>query len=127
MSSKLHKNINNDDIIQISLIMIDNDEENSELSILWIIRILKYYVNIDKESIQSLLNNDTEINMMLYNIILKLRLIIQSNIAVMMKNVRNLKLLFIRYISDVIIRIEDMIIRQSYFIFKKDSNAYILD
>ena len=34
LSSKLHKNINNDTIIQISLTIINNDEENSELSIL---------------------------------------------------------------------------------------------
>jgi len=34
LSSKLCENINNDEIIQISLIVIDNDEENSELSIL---------------------------------------------------------------------------------------------
>ena len=34
LSSKLHKNIDNDEIVQISLIIIDNDEESSELSIL---------------------------------------------------------------------------------------------
>ena len=50
LSSKLHKNIDNDEVIQILLIAIDNDEENSELSILWAVRILKYHVNIDKKS-----------------------------------------------------------------------------
>ena len=34
LSSELYKNINDDKIIQISLIMIDNDEKSSELSIL---------------------------------------------------------------------------------------------
>ena len=34
LSLKLHENINNDEIVQISSIMIDNDEESSELSIL---------------------------------------------------------------------------------------------
>src|SRR5947207_14977190 len=32
--SELHKNIDDDEIIQISSTVIDNDEENSELSIL---------------------------------------------------------------------------------------------
>ena len=32
--SKLHENINDDEIVQISLIIINNNEKNSELSIL---------------------------------------------------------------------------------------------
>ena len=44
-----------------------------------------------------------------------------------MKDVRNLKSSFIRYIFDVIIRIENVIIKQSFFIFEKNSNACILD
>ena len=88
---------------------------------------MKYHININKEIIQSLLNSSTEINMMLYNITLKLKLVIQLNIAVVMKDVRNLKLSFIEYISDMIVRIEDMIVRQSFFIFKKNLNAYIFN
>ena len=107
--------------------MIDNNEENSELSILWIIRILKYHVNINKETVQSLLNNDVEINVMLYHITLKLKLVIQSNIVITMKDVRNLKSSFIRYIFDVTVRIEDVIVKQSFFIFEKNLNACILD
>ena len=52
---------------------------------------------------------------------------IQLNIAVVMKDAENLKLSFIRYISNVIIRIENVIIKQSFFIFEKNSNACILD
>ena len=44
-----------------------------------------------------------------------------------MKDAENLKSSFIRYIFDVIIRIEDVIIKQSFFILEKDSNACILD
>ena len=127
LSSKLHKNIDNDEIVQISLIIIDNDEESSELSILWAVEILKYCINIDKETVQSLLNNDAEINVILYYIALKLKLVIQSNIVVAMKDVRNLKSSFIEYISNVIIRIENVIIKQSFFILEKNSNACILD
>ena len=88
---------------------------------------MKYHVNIDKESIQNLLNNSTEINVMLYHVALKLKLAVQLNIAVVMKNAENLKLSFIEYISDVTVRIKDMIIKQSFFILEKDLNACILD
>ena len=76
LSLKLCENIDNNKVIQISLTVINNDKKNSELNVLWIIKILKYCVNINKEIVQSLLNSNTEINMMLYNIILKLELII---------------------------------------------------
>ena len=124
---KLCKNINNDEIVQISLIVIDNDEKDSELSILWAVEILKYHINIDKKTVQSLLNNDIEINMMLYYVALKLKLVIQLNVVVVMKNAKNLKLLFIEYISDMTVRIENVIIKQSFFILEKNLNACILD
>jgi len=88
---------------------------------------LKYHINIDKEIIQSLLNSDAEINMMLYHIALKLKLVIQLNVAVVMKDARNLKSSFIKYISDMTVRIEDVIIKQSFFILEKNSNACIFD
>ena len=74
-----------------------------------------------------MLNNSAEINMILYNIALKLELVIQLNIIIMIKNIENLKLSFIKYISDVIVKIKDMIVKQSFFILEKDSNACILD
>ncbi len=88
---------------------------------------MKYYINIDKKIIQSLLNNNIEINMILYNIMLKLELMIQLNIIVMMKDVRNLKLSFIKYISNMIVKIENMIVKQLFFILEKNLNACILD
>ena len=88
---------------------------------------MKYYINIDKEIVQNLLNSNAEINVILYHIALKLKLMIQSNIAVVMKDAKNLKSSFIRYISDVTIRIENVIIKQSFFILEKDLNACILD
>ena len=88
---------------------------------------MKYCVNINKEIVQSLLNNSIEINVILYHIALKLKLIVQSNIVVAMKDVENLKLSFIRYISDVTVRIENVIVKQSFFILEKNLNACILD
>ena len=88
---------------------------------------MKYCVNIDKETVQSLLNSSIEINVMLYHIALKLRLVIQSNIVIVMKDAEDLKLSFIEYILDVTVRIKDVIVKQSFFILKKNSNACILD
>ena len=45
----------------------------------------------------------------------------------MIKDAENLKLSFIEYISDMIIRIKDMIIKQLFFILEKSLNAYNLD
>ena len=88
---------------------------------------MKYHINIDKEIIQSLLNSSTEINVMLYNIVLKLGLAVQLNVAVVMKDAGDLKSSFIRYIPDVTVRIEDVIVRQSFFILEKNLNACIFD
>ena len=126
LSLKLYENINDDEIIQISLTVIDN-EKSSELSILWAIEILKYCINIDKKTVQNLLNNDVEINVILYHIALKLKLVIQLNIVITMKDAENLKSSFIKYIFDVIVRIKNVIIKQSFFILEKNSNACIFD
>ena len=64
---------------------------------------------------------------MLYHIALKLRLAVQSNVTVVMKDAENVKSSFIRYISDVAVRIEDVIVKQSFFILEKELNACILD
>ena len=88
---------------------------------------MKYHVNIDKEIIQSLLNSSIEINVMLYHVALKLKLVIQLNVAVAMKDAENLKSSFIEYISDVTIRIEDVIVKQLFFILEKNLNACILN
>ena len=88
---------------------------------------MKYYINIDKKIVQNLLNSRAEINVILYHVVLKLKLVIQLNIVIMMKDARNLKLLFIKYISDMIIRIKNVIIKQSFFILEKSLNVCILD
>ena len=88
---------------------------------------MKYQANIEKENVMCLLNSETEINIILYYIALKLELAVQSNIIVAMKEAKDLKSLFIRYIPDVSIRIGDMMIKQLFFILEKGLNSYILD
>ena len=88
---------------------------------------MKYHINIDKKIIQNLLYNNIEINVILYHIALKLKLVIQSNIAVVIKNAENLKLSFMKYIFAMIIRIKNIIVKQLFFIFEKNSNACIFN
>ena len=64
---------------------------------------------------------------MLYHIMLKLGLVVWLNIIVMMKEVEDLKSSFIKYISNVSVRIEDVMIKQPFFILKKGLNLCILD
>ena len=58
---------------------------------------------------------------------LKLRLMIQLNVIIIMKDARDLKLSFIEYIFDIAVRIKDVIIKQSFFILEKELNTCILD
>ena len=74
-----------------------------------------------------LLNSGAEINIILYYIALKLKLAVQSNITITMKETGDLKSSFIRYISDVPVRIGDVVIKQLFFILEKGLNSCILD
>ena len=72
---------------------------------------LKYQVNIEKENITYLLNNEAEINIMLYHIILKLELAVQLNVTIAMKGAGDLKSPFIKYIPDISVRIGDVMVK----------------
>ena len=74
-----------------------------------------------------LLNNEIEINIMLYYIMLKLELTVWSNIIVVIKEVGDLKLSFIGYIPDVSVKIEDVMVKQLFFILEKSLNLCILN
>jgi len=49
------------------------------------------------------------------------------NVIIAIKGAGDMKLSFIEYISDILIRIEDVIVWQSFFILKKRLNSCILD
>ena len=86
-------------------------KSKDELNNLWAIKTLKYQVNIGKENVICLLNSGAEINVMLYHIVLKLELIMWLNVIVTMKEAGDLKLLFIEYIPDVLVKIRDVVIK----------------
>ena len=73
-----------------------------------------------------LLNNGAEINVMLYHIVLKLELMMQLNVTVIMKEAGDLKSPFIEYISNIPVRIGDVVIKQLFFILEKGLNLCIL-
>ena len=63
---------------------------------------------------------------MLYYVALVLELVIRLNVTIVMKDAGDMKLSFIEYIPDILIRIEDVIVWQSFFILKKKLNSCIL-
>ena len=121
---ELQNDVDDNGIIQVSLTVIKSKDELNDL---WIIKTLKYQVNIEKENMTCLLNSKAEINIILYHIVLKLELAVQLNIIVIMKEAGDLKSPFIRYIPDVPVRIKDVVVKQLFFILEKGSNSCILD
>ena len=87
---------------------------------------MKFSVIIDNERIQSLLNSDSEVNILLYHIALALELAIQLNVTVVIKEAENEKSSFLEYISDMSVQIDDVMIRQSFFVLEKGLNSCIL-
>ena len=64
---------------------------------------MKFFVIINNEKVQSLLDSNLEVNILLYHITLALELTIWLNVTVVMKEAENEKLLFLEYISDILI------------------------
>src|SRR5438876_8958851 len=86
LSAELQKKIDIDEsVMKISSDAIQNaDDENAEFKKLWTIEILQFDMNIDKESVPSLLDNDAEVNILLYHVVLALGLTIQTRVKVTM-------------------------------------------
>jgi len=72
-------------------------------------------------------NSKTEVNILLYSITLFLKLAVRTNVMVQMKETRNYKSLFIEYVSDISVKIENVIVHQSFFILEKESIFCILE
>ena len=87
---------------------------------------MKFSVIINNKRVQTLLNNNLKVNILLYHIALVLELTIWSNITVVMKEVKNEKSSFLEYISDVSVQIDNIMVRQPFFVLEKDSNSCIL-
>ena len=86
----------------------------------WAVKLLKYFVKIKNDKMMTMFDSETEVNIILYMIILKLRLAAYSKIAVHMEKAENHKSIFIDYISNVLICIKNVKILQLFFLLKKN-------
>ena len=74
----------------------------------------------------TMFDSEAEVNIMLYVITLKLKLAAHSKIAVHMKKTENYKSIFISYISDILMCIENVRVLQLFLLLKKKMNLCIL-
>ena len=63
-------------------------------------------------------DNEAEINILLYSIILKLELTIQSNMTIIIRDVSDKSSYVIEYISEVSVWIENVTIWQFFFVLE---------
>ena len=72
-------------------------------------------------------NSRTKVNILLYSIALSLKLAVKINVTVWMKEIRNHKSLFIKYVSNISVKIKNVIVHQSFFVLEKESIFCILE
>ena len=71
------------------------------LNELWAIKTMKFQVAVSKNIIKAIFDSEAEINILFYLIILKLELMIWSNMIITMRDISNKLLYVIKYISEV--------------------------
>ena len=62
---------------------------------------MKFQVAVSRDIIEVMFDSEAEINILLYSVILKLELMIQSNVIITMRDVNDKSLYIIEYISEV--------------------------
>ena len=72
------------------------------------IELLKYFVKVENDKILIMFDSKVEINIILYLVTLKLKLITHLKVVVHMKEAEDHKSFFIDYVSDVSVCIEDV-------------------
>ena len=65
------------------------------------IKIMKFQIVVSRNIIEIMFDNKVEINILFYLMILKLELMIQSNMMIIMRDISNKLLHIIEYISEV--------------------------
>ena len=88
--------------------------------------ILKFWVDIAKKIVEAIFNNGTEVNILLYFIILALELAVRLSITIIMRDINDKPSHIISYIPEVSVWIEDVTIYQSFFVLECGINQYIL-
>ena len=62
---------------------------------------MKFQITVSRNIVKIMFDNEAEINILLYLMILKLELMIQSNMMIIMRDISNKLLHIIEYISEV--------------------------
>src|SRR5215471_16182827 len=75
---------------------------------------------------RAMFDSKTEVNILLYLITLSLELAVRINVMIQIKEIRNHKSLFIEYVSDISVKIENIIVHQSFFVLERESIFCIL-
>ena len=94
--------------IYVSSEIMISRQEKKFLNELWMIKIMKFQIAISRNIVEIMFNNEAEINILLYSVILKLELMIWSNVMIHMKNINNKLLHMIEYIFKVFMWIENV-------------------
>ena len=71
---------------------------------------MKFQIAVFKNIVKIMFDSETEINILLYSVTLKLRLIIKSNVMIHMKDISDKSLYVIEYILKVSVQIENVIV-----------------
>ena len=69
---------------------------------------MKFQVTVSRNIVEVMFDSEAEINILLYLMILKLELMIRSNVMIHMRDINNKLLHVIEYISEVSVQIENV-------------------
>ena len=98
------------DIVKIKFRIITWNLDKSKLNKLWIVKTLKFFIYIKNKVVNIILDSKAEINIMLLHIAQALELKIWTNILISIREAGDKKSSFIRYVSDIQIRVRNIIV-----------------
>ena len=64
---------------------------------------MKFQIAVSRNIVKIMFDSEAEINILLYSVILKLELMIQSNVTITIRDISNKLLHIIEYISEVFV------------------------
>ena len=87
---------------------------------------MKFQITVSRDIVEIMFDNEAEINILLYLMILKLELMIWSNVMITIRDISDKLSHIIEYISEVSVWIENVTVWQSFFVLEQEINACIL-
>ena len=124
LSQEIEEEASNE--IHVSSEAVISKCEKKLLNELWVVETMKFQIAVSRNIIEVMFDSETEINILLYLMILKLELMIQSNVIIIMRDINDKLLHIIEYISEVFVQIKNVTIWQFFFMLEWEINACIL-